>query len=240
MPETVIAVPVWDSSADQGDFTVNFVTKVLAFTVGDFALCVIDNASPYRRTRDFLDMSKDPRLKVIHNNENVGYGRALNQGIRWGLENGAQYFIAINNDVEVINPNWIEESFVKYLRENPKQLLGARWIDFNDNCKFSGKTIPYLEGWLLAFEKCFVDDVGLFDETFHSFFEDVDISMRAELEGYIVRQSPDFEWVRWSGIPTRGSLYHYYGCSTYKTPSFDWRKVTSESLTYFKKKWGLT
>ena len=74
-------------------------------------LVVVDNAS---KNPDLLDGLKDtyPELHLIKNLENVGFGRANNQGIKWAQENiDFQYLLLLNNDTLV------EPDSFKYLQE---------------------------------------------------------------------------------------------------------------------------
>lgn len=245
--ESIISIPIWDVGIEQFQFTENFVNQCLSMTEGDFGLVIIDNASPYPSTREFLDSVKDPRLKVIRNVRNVGYGSATNQGLKWGLAHGAEYCIVLNNDIYVNFPSWLLD-FIYPLRENHKMLLGARVIVDNGMTDLDGKgCIPYAEGWGLAFHKDFIRDVGYFDTAYHNYYEDVDISIRASLAGYPVTQSSAFVWGSNGHIGVAhylgGVLLHAGGSTGYSQDArdygFNFNKTTQQSRDYFARKWGL-
>lgn len=65
----------------------------------DFLLLVIDNAST-DGTPDYLRSLDIPNLQLIVNTENIGFGRACNQGIAIARERGAEYVTFLNNDTE--------------------------------------------------------------------------------------------------------------------------------------------
>lgn len=236
--EVIISVPIWDATVEQTDFTENFLFKVLS-TKGDWHLCIVDNASTSPETLKLLSDITDPRITVIHNESNKGYSVAANQGIFWGLERGATYGVVMNNDVELITSDWLEQSFIEPLRNNPKQFIGARLIDFNEATDYDGKgIIPYLEGWLIAAHKDFWNETKGFDESMLAYHEDVDLSIRAVLAEYPLVQSEDFDWVPFSGVALKQTVFHYYGRTGYVRPDFDWRKITEDSHKYMMKKWG--
>ncbi len=65
----------------------------------DFVLLVIDNAST-DGTPAHLRSLDIPNLHVILNEENIGFGRACNQGIAFAREQRADYVTFLNNDTE--------------------------------------------------------------------------------------------------------------------------------------------
>jgi len=233
MPETVIVIPVWD----QLRFTIVSVNQILDMTEGDYALLVVDNGSTDKTPEFLAEMrAKHPdRLFTITNPENRGYPTALNQGIAWGEERGCEYYLCLNNDIIITERGWLE-CFIGPLREDPRQLVGARLIDFNDLVRFEGHTIPYLEGWALALHRQFLKDVGRFDEAFSpGWFEDVDISYRAVRAGYKLTQSPCFAW-RDMFVQIKGPVRHLYGQTGFR--KLDFAPIAKRNRAYFARKWG--
>jgi len=153
-----------------------------------------------------------PNFRVICNEENRGYGRALNQGIGLGMDEG---FMNLNNDIVVRDIDWLEK-IISPLRENDRRLVGARMIDFNEATRFDGHIEPYLEGWCLAFSRTFVRELGVFDDDIFLWFEDVELCLRAKKAGYEVMQCPSFEWDSHWAVPVRGPLVHLYGMTGFR------------------------
>jgi glycosyltransferase involved in cell wall biosynthesis len=215
--ETVIAIPVWDHET-QFQHTRRVVKDICGRSKGDFTLVVIDNASPNPLTADFLSLAAShfTNLHIISNEENVGYGPAINQAWEWGYREGAEFFVCLNNDIVITHPSWLETAFLMPLRVNPRQLIGARMIDFNPNCDFGRGIEPYLEGWALGVASCFLEDVGLFHPEMHAYYEDVEICIRARRRGFKTIESPAFEWRNDRGAPVSGPLLHLYGQTGFK------------------------
>lgn len=239
----VISVPIFDRE-EQSYYTIQFIEQMTRIVTGDWLLVIVDNASTSPFTLEYLEQLDHPKVHVIRNETNLGYGAAANQGIAYGFERGIEYGIVLNNDIDFYDPDWIENTFLKYLRENPNQLMGVRLIADNLGTQFGdAPCIPYLEGFALAFHKSVWDKLGGFDPNFVAYFEDVEICKRAVDMGIPIVQSPAFAWeFAWGlsvGRQTDGTFRHIGGKTGYTRDDFDFRKVTAESIQYFRKKHGL-
>jgi GT2 family glycosyltransferase len=236
--ETVIAVPIWDSE-EQSSWTLSLIENVQngIGMRGDFHLVLVDNASPSPVTQEALtrlERERSPRISVLRNAENMGYGKAANRGIFYGLGMGAQFGIVLNNDITIRDPNWVEDAFIKHLRANPRQLMGARYIDFNGDAMYDGRHVtPYIEGWCVAFHRSFVENVGLFDGAIFNWHEDAELCIRALKNGFPVTQSPAFEW---NGIypMVRGPLAHASNKTSFS--KLDYQSISAESRQYVTRK----
>jgi GT2 family glycosyltransferase len=188
MPEIVVSIPVWDNTDRQSSFTRGIVSQILGETLGDLLLVVTDNASPHQGTRDFLDGLTHPRFRVVRYGQNEGVARGYNTGFLLGYTDGAQYFVAMNNDIVVRSPDWLER-LVAPLRENPRLVVGPRRINYNLNVNLDGLIFDYIEGFMMAFHRQFLDEVGLFDEQFSpAYCEDVEICWRGQQHGFALRE----------------------------------------------------
>ena len=237
-PETVISVPIWDSE-EQSQWTLALIDAAQnpSIMTGNVHLVLVDNASPSSVTQEALraaEAIKHNRLTVLRNETNEGYGKAANRGIFYGLGLGAQFGIIMNNDITIGDPNWVEEAFVRHLRANPRQLMGARLIDFNGDAIYDGHNVtPYLEGWCIAFHRSFVENVGLFDGAIFNWHEDAELCIRAVKNGFPLAQSPAFEW---DGIKPmiRGPLVHACGKTGFK--KLDYSSIAQASREYVTRK----
>lgn len=122
---------------------------------------------------------KELNLKIIYNKVNLGFSGGNNVGIKYSLENGADYILILNNDTYV-DKNFIEELLKSFSEEGvgvvvPK-IYFAKGFEFHDRYKKEdlGKVIWYAGGgidWknVLGFHRG-VDEVdkgqyGLTEET---------------------------------------------------------------------------
>ncbi|MBL7141605.1 glycosyltransferase family 2 protein [Patescibacteria group bacterium] len=88
----------------------------------------------------FASGEKDPDLKVILNNRNLGYAQANNQAIK--MAHG-KYVLILNPDVVVL-PNSIER-LIKYLQKNKKVgVVGPQLLNPNKTIQYSCYRFPKL------------------------------------------------------------------------------------------------
>ena len=182
------------------------IESVWAQTEQNFELIIIDNGS----TDESLDIARSycsrPNYTLIENSENTGFSHAVNQGIRAAK---AEYVVLFNNDA-FAEPDWLAE-LLKVADTDPKifavQSLMIRHFereladDAGDYVNLIGfaakegdgryvtrytkqKRIFSACGGASLYRKSILDEIGLFDETFFAYFEDVDLSWRANNAGY--------------------------------------------------------
>ena len=219
MPDTSLVIPVWDNFY----LTETCATQFLHCTNSDLEVIIIDNGSSDWTWKWLSEITEvEPRLRAIHNDTNLGYGPALNQGLM--IAQG-EYLVCLNNDVIVLHPNWLE-MLIAPLRENHKLICGGRLITGSHVLNVDGWTPSYLEGYCLAFHRQFLSDVGFFDDNFApAFVEDVEICWRAERHGYMMKR-------------VRIPLHHLYGRTTYRTHAAETphQEITKRNITYFREK----
>jgi GT2 family glycosyltransferase len=171
----------------------------------DFAVIVVDNGS----TDGSLDLLRRdyPDVQLVALPENIGFAGGVNAGIR---ACGGEYVVLLNNDTEAA-PDWLEAAVAELDRQPEIGFAASRLIDFRDrrvlDCVadgFSFYGVPYKVGegeidagqYAAPFEilsacaaasfyrRALFDDIGLFDEDFFAYVEDIDIALRAVLAGH--------------------------------------------------------
>ena len=182
------------------------IESVWAQTEQDFELIVIDNGS----TDESLDIARSycgrDRYTLIENTGNTGFSHAVNQGI--AIAKG-EYMALFNNDA-FAEPDWLAE-LIKTADADPKifavSSLMLRYYEPDladdagdyvtilgfackrgDGLKASRYTKPCRVfsacGGAALYRKSILDEIGNFDENFFAYFEDVDLSWRANNAGY--------------------------------------------------------
>lgn len=82
----------------------------------DLSVVIIDNASREKFTED--EKYQNFELKIIRSEENLGFSGGQNLGIKFALDNGADYVMVLNNDV-ILDKNLIAELLKTFqLEEN--------------------------------------------------------------------------------------------------------------------------
>jgi glycosyltransferase involved in cell wall biosynthesis len=76
LPKITVLMPVFNG----GRFLREAVESILRQTFGDFEFLIVNDGS-YDDTADILKEYRDPRIRVVHNEENLGLVASLNRGI---------------------------------------------------------------------------------------------------------------------------------------------------------------
>jgi hypothetical protein len=185
-----------------------------------FEVVVIDNCS-LDNSVDFIKMNY-PNVRVIKNNENLGYACAINSAMDIIK---SEYVVFLNNDI-VVKPEWLKQliPFIKVSNVaavNPKILFlsnkkiinaaggscdiyGVGWNRGNgefDNGQFEAvEEVFYVNGTAMLTKKSVWKDVGAFDERYFLYGEDLDWCWRARLKGYKLLYVPSAKiYHRWRG-----------------------------------------
>ena len=170
-----------------------------------FEVIVVDNGSSDGSLellgRDY------PEMRVVTLPENRGFAGGVNAGIR---EAQGEIIAVFNNDAEA-DSRWLEKlagALARYPEAGmatPKVLLfdrrevintagdfygvdgvpGNRGVWQRDEGQFDLEEYVFgAAGVAAAYRRAMLDEVGLFDEEFFSFCEDVDLAWRAQLAGW--------------------------------------------------------
>ena len=84
----------------KNDFTLNCIDSVLKSSYKNFKIILIDNESQ----NNFPDeINKSEKIQIIKNENNEGFSKANNQGIRYSIKNGFDYVLLLNNDTLIKN-----------------------------------------------------------------------------------------------------------------------------------------
>lgn len=170
----------------------------------DFRVVVVDNGSTDGSLR--LLAERRPSPAVVQMGSNTGFAPAVNAGIR---ASSGEFVALLNNDTET-HPDWLGE-LVEALDRSPAfAFCASKMVDFSDrsvidsagDCLSSnGRSLP--RGFLdedrgqydsprevfgacagaALYRRSLFDRIGLFDEAFVSYKEDVDLDFRAQLAG---------------------------------------------------------
>jgi GT2 family glycosyltransferase len=159
-----------------------------------------------------------PEVHLILHKKNRGFTGGVNPGIGYAIERGAKYVALFNNDA-VAEKNWLKH-LVEFLDKNPR--VGIATSKICDDKKthldstgdiYTSWGLPYPRGrgepysdkydgdkWIFGasggaslYRLKMLEQIGLFDQDFFAYYEDVDISFRAQLAGWKVAYVPKAE-----------------------------------------------
>jgi len=170
---------------------------------------VIDNGL------NFKTSIHNKRIEIIKPKSNLGYSAGMNIGIKYSLSQKADYVLLLNNDTKT-EKDFISALLNLFKREKKLGIAGPA-IKFRKSGKIvydlGGKvnlligrtshhevkritnTLPqnvdYVSGCCMLIKKEVLEKIGLLDEKFFLYYEDVDFCLRARKAGFIVSLLPE-------------------------------------------------
>lgn len=186
------------------------LASVMASDAKSAQVLVVDNGSTDETLtalpREF------PDVYLIRNAANLGYANGNNVGLRYAMENGAEFAVVLNNDV-VVAANWLEQLLDAADADSRAALLGPMvyhasekkviqsaggvlpedWHSFHRGANETDadryqtvERVDWLTGCTVLARCAALNDLGLLDAAFYMYGEDVDWCVRARKAGYHV------------------------------------------------------
>ncbi|MFQ5858637.1 MAG: glycosyltransferase family 2 protein [Anaerolineae bacterium] len=181
------------------------LTSVLALTYPSFEVVLVDNGSSDGSVS--LVREQFPPVQIIEAGENVGFAKGNNVGIQ---ATDTPLVATLNNDTWV-EPDWLEQ-LVRVMESDPRigtcaskmlfahqpeiinsagvcvDPVGIAWDRLGGTPETRDTTEPMdvfaaCAGAAL-YRRAMLEDVGLFDEDYFIYLEDVDLSWRSQLMGW--------------------------------------------------------
>jgi GT2 family glycosyltransferase len=179
-------------------------------------ILLVDNASRV----PVLDLvrRRDPTVATIRNPINLGYAGGNNVGLRAAFEGGADYALVLNNDARV-RPDTVARLVAVARRDERIAAVGAKilradrpdrlWMawgevswrqslvrlvggDQPDGAAFGReRDVDWVSGCALLLARRAVEEIGLFDEDFFAYHEEVDWCARARARGLRIVYAPE-------------------------------------------------
>lgn len=222
------------------DLTVACVESLARARGARVETVIVDNASG----DDSLAVlaARLPQTPVVARSSNGGYTAGANAGFRYAFERGARYAFLLNNDTTV-EPDCVATLVAEAERDDRVALLNPRifsssaaglvWFGGSRFTLWTGRPrhlgwkeprarwieepvdIPYATGAAMLVRLSALEQVGLFDESFFTYAEDVDLSLRFRAAGYRIRYVPGAEMWHLEGVGHRkagggGDSLRYY------------------------------
>jgi GT2 family glycosyltransferase len=176
----------------------------------DYTVILADNGSK----DNSVSYTKEqfPGSAVIEIGYNSGFAKAVNDGIKYSMENLNDDFIfLLNNDIELA-PDFLEIAVNSFKNKPDISILAVKMLNYFNRDTFddcgdfikSGGGSPLARGHgqkdtgqydkpeyifgacagAAIYKKEIFENIGYFDEKFFAYYEDIDLSFRAQLAGY--------------------------------------------------------
>ncbi len=218
-----------------------------------FTIIVVDNGAD-TDTKNAIDTIRK-NIVVLQSPTNRGFAGGVNIGIRYALQHGFSY-IALLNDDAVAEHGWLRQLHATLRSRQDAGIVTckmlqttARTIDSTGECYTTwglpfprgrgeadagqydeGGEIFGASGGASLYRAALFEAIGLFDEDFFAYYEDVDFSFRAQLAGWKVLYDPRAV-VRHAGGGTSGKMPGFVTYHAFKNlPLLLWKNVPGRLL----------
>lgn len=229
MNSLAIIVLNWNGADD----TLNCVESLQQQTLRPEIVIVDNNSSDdsVERFEDHIKSQKKDAPILIKNSQNLGFAGGINTGLVHARKQGFEYIGVLNPDA-IADKKWCQ-ALVDELSSHPKCGIATGILQRHDG-KTLDTTGDFYTTWGLPgprnrdepienapskpgevfgatgggaiYRAAIFDDIDMFDEDFFMYYEDVDLSFRAQLAGWKVHFTP------------KAIAYHKVGASSKKVP----------------------
>ncbi|MCR5303808.1 MAG: glycosyltransferase family 2 protein [Lachnospiraceae bacterium] len=119
-PMVSIVIPARDRAEDTG----RCVRSILERSTYDcFEILIMDNGSVQEETKElYRELEKKENVRILRDDGDFNYPRLNNEAVS---EASGEYILLLNNDTEVITPDWIEE-LLMYAQRPDVGAVGAK------------------------------------------------------------------------------------------------------------------
>ncbi len=206
-----------------------FLDSMLVQQDVDWHLVVVDNAST-DRTVEMIRGVQDSRITLIANDRNVGVAAGNNQGTRWALDHGYDEILLINNDT-AFGPDLLRNLSATLGRSGAGAVSALiPYYDQPDISWYSGGHFSMSRGMLslhdgqghilsvgdapfptdyaptccVLFRAKVFERIGLMDETYFVYWDDVDFLWRMKCAGIKIVVDPTSIMLHKVSISTGG------------------------------------
>lgn len=183
---TSVVLPVYMKDYSLFHYTGNCIGALREHTPeGSYELVIVDNGSPIQPP----ELTSYYADRVIKNETNLGYTKAMNQGIRMST---GEYIVLLCNDVQVFE-GWLED-MKKALDEGMDLVMAHPMYSLTEPFARAVEAKQIREGKkvldplpkdfsCVMFKRSLVDEIGLLDEQFFNYCSDSDFMRRMDQVG---------------------------------------------------------
>jgi len=239
---------------DNASLLRNCLSSIMEKTTYDnYEIIIVENNSADNATLSFYkELTRYDNVHIVNwEGKDFNFSEICNMGYR--CAKGKQ-LIFLNNDIEIITPNWIEEMLM-YCQRDDVGVVGAKLYFSNRSIQHAGVVLgiegtaghilygaPFgstgymgglqivqnmsaVTGACMMVKRKVFEDVGLFPPEFNNSYNDVDLCIRIRKAGYLIVWTPYAE------------AYHFESKSRGYNITYEKKRILAGEMTLFKAKW---
>ena len=212
-PKVSIIILNWNRAED----TIKCFESFPNLYYPNYELIVVDNGSTDDSVKRIKAQFSD--ITLIEAVKNLGYTGGNNAGIKYAIDNKAEYILIVNNDTEVVNLTFLQE-MVDKMEEKPligimgpkvlnpgghvqdtilfaptllncvKESLGLRLGTKKPKDYSIPQQVEAVSGVCWLIRRKVIEDIGLLDEDYFMYAEEQDYCYRAQKAGWKIMYYP--------------------------------------------------
>ncbi|AGY76813.2 glycosyltransferase family 2 protein [Clostridium autoethanogenum] len=207
--------------------TIECVTSLRKINYSNYKIIIVDNSSS--DSSGEILKRKLSHCKIIESKKNLGFAGGNNLGIKYALDNKADYVLLLNNDT-LVEANFLNNMINSFNVDNRIGLVGCKImyypqkniIWYGGGCidwfRFIGdhygmkeidqgqcdreKEIDFMTGCCMLIKREVFEKAGLLSGDYFMYFEDVDFCVKVKNTGYKIWYNP------------KAIIYHKVGFSS--------------------------
>lgn len=218
------------------DYIINCIKSVKKSTYRYFDIYVVDNASTDGSV-DSINKEFGNEVTLLINAENLGGSGGFNTGIKAVVDKGYKYIYLLDNDVSI--DSYALENLYNYMEKNEEVAVSGSKIYFMDkpnNVQEFGSFIDfdnynmrlenrgrldlninesvecdYVPACSALFRADALRQVGIIDEDYFVYWDDIDLCYRLKIAGYKIIANPNsMVWHKGGGTVRKNTFGTYY------------------------------
>ena len=239
---------------DQRDTLAKCINSVLEKTVyKNYEIIIIENNSAEQETFEYYaNLAANDKVKIIYWKNEFNYSAINNFGVH---HSSGDYLLLLNNDVEVINGDWLSE-MLGHCQRKDVGIVGAKLFYPDHTIQHAGiimglggvaghayfgadrdevgyfarailqQDLSAVTAACLMVKRTVYEEVGGLEETLKVAFNDVDFCLKVREKGYLVVFTP------------YAQLYHYESKSRGKENTVEKIQRFENEIKYMEQKWS--
>lgn len=207
--------------------TIECVKSIERIKHNNYKIVIVDNASTNNSVEYIKNSLKECIL--IESKQNLGFAGGNNIGIKYAINNGAEYVLLLNNDT-LVETDFLDNMIASFENKENVGVVGCKIMYYPEKniiwygsgkidwFKFIGihlgikkidkgqcdieKEIDFMTGCCMLIKRDVFEKVGLLPEEYFMYFEDVDFCIKVKDAGFKIWYNP------------KAVVYHKVGLSS--------------------------